>query len=394
MIKKGIWVIVIVVVVLGLLLAGFGCTTEPTSPTATSPTPTSTSPTPTKTTPGPSPTAPEVIKWVGQNEYAVTEPSLPGLTMKGGMGQYSELFGAFIERNSQGRLVLDIAPPGSILPTSEMFNAVASGAVDFNATSYCVYYTGTIPEAHIEAGLFGGWPLTAQEMHDFIYNRRAGDILQEAYNEAGVWGQWWPCPPVYAIHSTVPIRNVEEMAGIKIRAGGVVADAMRTFGAIPTPIPSAEGYMALKLGTIDAAYWSAGQQAQIKLREVCKYLVMSPMSCGALLSAVVNLDQYNALDDDLKQVMDDALYATLEMSLIDSMDGPYQAAISERDWGVELISWPDSDLDKMMAANMPIINEYGERNARCRKLADILLEQLMDLGRITPEMAATAGYSK
>jgi len=312
--------------------------------------------------------------------------------MKGGMGQYAVLWADFIKRASAGQLVLDLAPPGSILPTMEMFNAVATGAVDFNATTYCVYYTGTIPEAHIEAGLFGSWPLTAGEMFDFMYNRGAHIILQEAYNEAGIWGQWWPCDPIYAIHSTKPIRTVYDMDGIKIRAGGVVADAMKVFGAIPTPIPSAEGYMALKLGTIDAAYWSAGQQAQINLREVTDYLVVEPMTIGAFLSAIINLDAYNALSDDLKTVLDDAYYATTAMTYIDELDGKYQAAISEKDWGVEIIKWPAEDLTAMTEANLPIIKTYGERTARCRQLADILLEQMMDLGRITPEMAEAAGY--
>jgi len=305
---KGILILVSILVVLGLLIGSFGCTPEVTptpSPTATTPSPTQTTPTtqPTTTTPAPSPTQPEVIKWTGQTSYFSADPPISGMPVKAGMGVYGDAWADWINDVTDGRLQLEIAPPESIVSSAEALVAAGEGSIDFWATacSGC-YATGIIPELYFSTGMPWGWLSTA-DAWDFLYNRGGAELLEEALAEHNLKFFPFPCYDTYAIHSTKPIYRVADLQGLKIRIAGGNAKLVSAFGASPTVIPPAEAYMALKLGTLDAAHWGVSVLDTVKTKEVIKYLVNKPVAFGGLLDAVVNLDKWNALPEDIKNLV-------------------------------------------------------------------------------------------
>ena len=93
------------------------------------------------TMPTPVPAQPNVIRWKGQNAY-------PAGTSQG----YGIHLAQWLERISEGRLKVDLAPPGGIVPVGDMFDAVSKGVLDFAGNYFAGYYMGKFPEQDVEVG--------------------------------------------------------------------------------------------------------------------------------------------------------------------------------------------------------------------------------------------------
>ena len=365
-------------------MGGFGCAAPAPEVTPT-PTPIPAKPTPAKPTPtpAPSPAAPEVIKWNGQTSYFSAPPPIEGMPSKAGMGIYGEDWANWIKDVTNGRLELEIAPPESVVSSAEALIACGEGSIDFWATacSGC-YATGIIPEAYFATGMPWGW-LATSDAWDFLYNRGGIEIMEEAYAEQNLKYFPWPCYDTYAIHSTVPIYRVADLEGVKIRIAGGNAKLVKAFGASPTVFPPAEAYMALKLGTLEAAHWGVSVLDTVKTKEVIKYLVTKPVAFGGLLDAVVNLDKWNALPEDIRELVgENTKYRILATATVQEAYAKYIVSAAVRDYGIELITWPDEDYKLLMAEAVKVVEEIGAMSPRNKRGADMLIQQAKDMGRL------------
>jgi len=105
-----------------------------------------------------------------------------------------------------------------------------------------------------------------------------------------------------------PVRTVEDVRGIKIRVVPNPAhiQAWKLLGAIPTPMPWPEVYLALKTGTVDAQENPVTIIHAARLYEVQKYLSMTWHAYTAF-DVVANLQKYRALPADVQRVLGEAL---------------------------------------------------------------------------------------
>ena len=87
--------------------------------------------------------------------------------------------------------------------------------------------------------------------------------------------------PQLSIHSRKPIKSLDDVKGLKIRAGGNMASlVIQALHASPVSMPTADIYQALAKGTIDATLvqWTAFQP--FKLAEVTAYHVDAPLGAS------------------------------------------------------------------------------------------------------------------
>lgn len=324
----------------------------------------------------------KVIKWTGQNTYHSTAFPPAGISIKGGMGAYGEGWAEWVKDISGGKLLINLAPPGSIVSTRETLAAVGQGALDVCSTYFGGYNTGNVPEANIEVGPPFAWK-TAAEMFDFLYFRGAYKLIQEAYHEKNV--HWLPMPifDYYGLASVPKLNSLKDLKGLKVRCAGLYAEFVREFGASPTVIPPAEYYMALKLGTIDAVMTGASVLASVKLQEVVKCYVYDPWPCGGLLSTIINLDKWNALPGDLRELIDqNSKYQFAYRAMAAEQFAKYALSSAQKNYGVEPIAWSSEDAREIMKKALPLWDKIAKKNARCGKLIEILKAQARDLNRI------------
>lgn len=88
--------------------------------------------------------------------------------------------------------------------------------------------------------------------------------------------------------ATKPVHAVEDLEGMKVRVPNinVYTDTWRAFGVEPVPMPAADFYLALRLGTIDAMENPVEVMYHWKIYEVSKHLTLTNhMRAGFFLIA-------------------------------------------------------------------------------------------------------------
>jgi TRAP-type C4-dicarboxylate transport system substrate-binding protein len=118
---------------------------------------------------------------------------------------------------------------------------------------------------------------------------------------------WYQGPgPTHLLTKEVPVRTMEDLEGLKIRASGNTAtNAYQLLGASPLYISSGEVYQALETGVIDgdATDWNA---AFIwKRHEVTKYRIDGIFLNMNTFPTVMNIESHNKLPEDIKGIFDE-----------------------------------------------------------------------------------------
>jgi TRAP-type C4-dicarboxylate transport system substrate-binding protein len=72
-----------------------------------------------------------------------------------------------------------------------------------------------------------------------------------------------------------PVKALEDMKGLKIRAHGTISEMVKALGAAPVTMPMPEVYQALEKGVVDGAFYPVEANKGWKLGEVDRFLTLS-----------------------------------------------------------------------------------------------------------------------
>jgi TRAP-type C4-dicarboxylate transport system substrate-binding protein len=318
---------------------------------------------------GPAAAKDKVITWKMQASYPV------GTTVMMNGVEWAKA----IEKLTNGRLKVQILPPGAMCGVKDIVTYLEKGVFDC-AITYGGFYTGLIPETDLEIGLPQGhrsW----DEVWDAMYNRGLGDIIQEAYGEHNI--KWYPCAadPYYHFNTNFPVKKLSDLNGKKIRALGVYGKYVQKLGASAVVVPGAEMYMAMKLGTIDGAIYGATGLQDVKLHEVVKYYTL-PTAAQIALSLLINQDSLAKLPDDLRTLVDVGTRYILNDTSMRYITQCKESLNKSVNSGSVEISWlPEEEMAKMRALVKPLWDELAAKSPRMKKGVEIIKQQMRDVGR-------------
>lgn len=313
--------------------------------------------------------ADKVIKWKMQASYPIgTSVMMHGVE-----------WAKAIKKLTNGRLQVDILPPGAMCGVKDIVTYLEKGVFDC-AITYGGFYTGLIPETDLEIGLPQGHR-TWDEVWDAMYNRGLGDIIQEAYGEHNI--KWYPCAAdcYYHFNTNFPVAKLDDLKGKKIRALGVFGKYVQKLGCSVVVIPGAEMYMAMKLGTIDGAIYGASGLQDVKLYEVVDYYTL-PTTAQIALSLVINKDSLKKLPEDLRVLVEVGTRYILEDTSNRYITECKDSLNKSVNMGAVKICWlPEEEVAKMRALVKPLWDELAAKSPRMKKGVDILKKQMRDVGR-------------
>ncbi len=257
---------------------------------------------------------------------------------------YEEAFCARVAELTNGSLEITPFAGGQIVPSAQAFDAVRGGAFEMMKT-FDGYTAGKIPAHGFSSTVPFGFP-DPDQYEAWFYERGGLELARESYAPAGLT---YIAPTVYGqepMHSTVPIRKIADLNGLKGRFVGLAAAVMGDFGVAVSPLPTSEVYSALDKGLIEVA-----DRGDIKanyeegLQEVAKYLILPGVhQPTTATSYVANTRAYDALDDQQKAALAVAareISGSLRQNIIVS-DGEYLKKY--QDAGVEIIDLDPVDI--------------------------------------------------
>ena len=262
-----------------------------------------------------------------------------------------------LEKRTNGAVKVDYFSGGSLLKAPAMFDGVVSGIADIGYSH--VYYTaGRMPVTEA-AGLPLGYPsawVASQALNDFYHEFKPKEFDQ-------VKVLWLNTSPNSAIATaSKPIRKLEDLKGLTIRAPGQAGEVIKALGGTPAPTPMMEVYDAISKGVIDGEASNFETLFAFKFAEVVKYTTsVWEINNPFPFYLVMNKNSYNKLPPDIRAIFDTLVgeYKERYILMWNSID--FVGKKFGLSKGVEFIELPPSELPRWQAAVEPVIDDYVKR---------------------------------
>ncbi len=239
----------------------------------------------------------EVYKWRYQS------------TANAGTATYwtEEEFVDVMAKASGGRIILDLQPQGAIVGTNEIFDAVATGAIEVGTGVDC-YWQGKDQRFNLEGVIAAHF--TWSQLATYMYADAAGGQKEtdELFEKFGIKRiQKTISETEVAAVANKKIVEAADYKGLTFRGAGYSTLTIQEpeFGASGVNMPTGDIYTGLQTKVIDACEMSnAFSNFAMGYQEVTKYWMFPGIhqltQNGALL---VNLDLWNKLPEDLQWII-------------------------------------------------------------------------------------------
>jgi len=261
-----------------------------------------------------------------------------------------------LEARSNGRIKVNYFAGGSLLKPDAMYKGIESGITDIGYTH--VYYTpGRFPVmegAGLPLGTTSGW-VGAHVVYDF-FNK----VQPKEFDGVKVLAIHGNAPGL--LITTKPVRKLDDLKGLSIRAPGVPGDIVKALGGTPTPTPMPEVYDSISKSVNDGVWAPYETLKTFRFAEVAKYVTV----CWQIGSPfpfylAMNKRSFEKLPPDLQE-------------LVDTMSGEYQERYAlmwneidmagrafGKEKGMEFIELSDEQAAAWQAKMEPVIADYTKR---------------------------------
>lgn len=257
-----------------------------------------------------------------------------------------------LEAMTGGTLGIELLPIESVVPRRETPEAVGIGILDGDLTSIN-YFSGKDPAFALMGDLIAGYD-SADQIQTFCAVGGGKEMLQKLYDAhyEGIHVIGCGAYAREAFVSTVPIRGVADLEGLKIRSPeGLAADVFRRAGAAPVSLPGSETYGALEKGVIDAADNSAYANNDANgMHKIAPFPIFPGIHSTPILQFTVGQEVWDSLTE-AEQVSLEVWYLAAYNDMrraVDLVDR--QLVARDRAAGeIEIIDWPQEERDAFRA---------------------------------------------
>jgi len=201
-----------------------------------------------------------------------------------------------VEKRTNGQVLINTFPGGTLLGAKGMMDGVIAGQADIG--NICMAY---------QPGRFIVTNATSLPLG--IKDAKAGSMallkLYEKYQpkefkDVVVLTMFTNAPG--NVMSKVPVKTLEDIKGMDLRASGGAAQILKAWGANPVGMPMPATVEALQKGTVKGLFSSLEVMKDFKFAENCKYVTMTETVLYPF-AVVMNKAKFNALPADVQKVM-------------------------------------------------------------------------------------------
>lgn len=274
-----------------------------------------------------------------------------------------EIFKAYVEKESEGRLAVEIFPAGILGKEAEMIESVKMGNIE-------MYVGGPFdPQTEKLNLILMPFFFENQEALMRVAKSDIGAAIRKdgeknnlkllAFGDAG---------SRQITNNVRVIKRPADMKGLKIRTPGMesIIKCMETLGANTVSIPYADVYMALKTGVADGQENPLANIGDMKFYEVQKYMTYIDYQFHPeVISA--NLKFFNNLPADLQQIIEDGawIFTEEQNKFRSAMDGEVLDKIKAS--GVQVYVPTSAEKQAFMDASAPVYDYFINKGVFTRE---------------------------
>ncbi|MEF2070267.1 TRAP transporter substrate-binding protein [Consotaella aegiceratis] len=286
-----------------------------------------------------------------------------------------------IKTMSGGRIEIEILPVNAVVPSNQTLDAVAAGILQGHLTDPS-YFSGKDPAFGMMGNLVGAWGDPLEFLEYMKYNG-GEELYNELVEPYGLHLIGAAATGLESLPSTKPIRTVEDLKGLKLRAPeGMVYDIFSKAGATPVNLPGSEVYTSLEKGVIDAADYTvfATNQAQ-GLHGFAKYPSYPGFHSLPMVSVSINKQIWDGLPDDLKTILETAT-DSMAYEMVAKLKQRDIEAVAEarQDPNIEIVDLPPEERAKFRNIARQEWEVWAKKNEITQKYYDSVTKFLKDRG--------------
>lgn len=271
--------------------------------------------------------------------------------------QHSVIMDEYTKRLNKelaGKLEIDYLTGGTLLSAPKMAAGVTSGIADIGL-SHVGYTRDRFPVMEIF-----GLPLAFPS--PWIGLHVANDFYDKFKPKE--WGEYHPLmfttSATTIIHTVKkPVRKLEDMKGLKIRATGRLADLTQALGATPVPIGMPDMYESLKKGVVDGTMSNMETLKGWKTGEVIRFATTTWKvgSCDTFY-VVMSKKKWDSLPADVQKVVSDVTNEYKEKWAVLWNDIDIEGLDFFKKQGGEVISLDDAEIARWTKASASVTEGF------------------------------------
>lgn len=218
-----------------------------------------------------------------------------------GMGQAATAWAKEIEKRSNGRVKITVHHAGTLTDAVACYEGAVTGISDI-CQSVLAYTRGRFPL--MEVLDLPGYPLNAMvttRVADDFYRKFQPKELADThvlYVHAHI--------PGTITTAKKPVRTLDDMKGLKIRATGLATKIVEALGATPVAMQMGEQYDAMRKGVVDGTVASPNTLLGWKLAEISNFsTLLFDVGYVSAMFVTMNENKWNALPADIQKIFTD-----------------------------------------------------------------------------------------
>ena len=285
-----------------------------------------------------------------------------------------------VEKRTGGRVKITTYPGGSLTKAPQCYDGVVNGISDMGMSCFA-YTLGRFP-------LLEGLDIPLGYPNGLVASRVATEMVQKyapkEVENVKVLYIHAHGPGILA--SRKPVKTLEDMRGLKVRATGLSAKIVESLGGVPVAMSQPETYESLQKGVVEATLCPVETLKGWKQGEVINSVTdSSGIGYTTAMFVVMNKNKWDSLPADIQQIIEQ-----VSAEWVDKHGEAWNQADREGDefvkqLGHETIPLSVEEEAKWKAAVAPILEAYvktaGEKGLPGADFLKDLQEKIAAAGR-------------
>ncbi|MDF9407798.1 TRAP transporter substrate-binding protein [Pelotomaculum isophthalicicum JI] len=165
------------------------------------------------------------------------------------------------------------------------------------------------------------------------------------------------------LFTKVPVRSLEDLQGLEIRATGLSADTLKVLGANPVAMPQSDAYEALSKGVVKGNLSTVEVLKGWKHAEVTQYLTRTPFLYNTVFFVTMNLNKWNSLSPENQKIIEDVSKKYFEEVAISLWDKQDEAALKYAfdEKGMKEIKLSDQETSRWVNLVKPMQDNFVKK---------------------------------
>ena len=276
-----------------------------------------------------------------------------------------------VEKRNDGRIMIQMFPCQTLVKGSQMYDGVLNGITDIGMSLFA-YTRGRFPIMEV-ADLPLGSPsgVVSSKMIKEVFETLQPNELD------GVKVMYITAHGPGLVHTKdKPVRTLEDLKGLKLRATGFSAKLVSALGGTPVAMPMPETYQALSKGVVDGATFPYEAGKGFRLFDTIKYTTESQaVAYASGFYVVMNKDRWNSIDPADQKIIEGINNEWFEMTAEtwDKIDIVGREFAKEK--GVESVTLAPEEVERWKKAVAPVVDEYikhmADKSFKGKKIVDL-----------------------